>query len=256
MKREKETRFLKIARSRYVDFPGGVIAKGENPDFLIATSQGLLGIEVTQLMQEANGEKFVPHEVEAFQKKAVLRAQQVYEKNWGRHVQVRVYFSPSYFSPGHAPGGRKQELTELADGLAEFVRANYQGRSVSCLLQCSHPLSLMGVAGIVFDVPKAVESCWFAAARSRRILATYDLLAKRISRKNARLAAYRQRADRVWLLLGAEDWFTLAGDVGVPRTRLKTWSFQSDFDKVLMVSGMYSEVFELKIMRSEATPMM
>jgi hypothetical protein len=248
MKKEKETRFLKIAQSRYADFPRGDITEGENPDFIIATSQGLLGIEVTQLLQEANGAEFVPHEVEAFQRKAVLRAQHVYEKNWGRHVQVRVYFSP-----GVVPSGGKQELAELADGLAEFVRANYQGRSVWCLLQRSHPLSLMGVAGIVFDVPKAVESCWFAAARSRRIPATYDLLAKCISKKNARLAAYRQRAERVWLLLGAEDRFTLGGDVGVPRTDIKTWSFQSDFDKVLLVSGMYSEVWELKIIRSDAT---
>jgi hypothetical protein len=253
MKKEKETRFLEIARSRYADFPGGLISEGENPDFIIATAQGLLGIEVTQLLQEANGAKFVPHEVEAFQRKAVLRAQHVYEKNWGRHVQVRVYFSPVYFSPGVVPSGGKQELAELADGLVEFVRANYQGRSVSCLLQRSHPLSLMGVTGIVFDVPKGFESCWFAAARSRRILATYDLLAKRLSGKNARLAAYRQRAERVWLLVGAEDPFTLAGDVGVPRTTIQTWSFESDFDKVLVVSGMYSEVWELKITRSDAT---
>jgi len=248
MKKAKETRFLEIARSRYADFPAGVIAEGENPDFIISTSQGLIGIEVTQLLQEANGAEFVPHEVEKFQRKAVLRAQQVYEKNWGRHVQVRVYFSP-----GAVADTRKQELAELADGLAEFVRANYQGRSVSCLLQRSHPLSLMGVAGIMVDVPKALESCWFAAARSRRMLATYDLLAKRISRKNARLAAYRQSAERVWLLVGTEDSFTPAGNVGVPRNTIQTWSFESDFDKVLVVSGMDSEVWELKISRSDAT---
>src|SRR5215469_17854903 len=113
MKKAKETRFLEIARSRYADFPGGVIAEGENPDFIISTSQGLIGIEVTQLLQEANGAEFVPHEVEKFQRKAVLRAQQVYEKNWGRHVQVRVYFSPAYFSPGAVADTRKQELAEL-----------------------------------------------------------------------------------------------------------------------------------------------
>ena len=111
----------------------------------------------------------------------------------------------------------------------------------------------MGVAGIVFDIPKAVESCWFAAARSRRTLATLDLLAKSISEKNERLPDYRQHAERVWLLVCAEDPFALAGDVGVPRTDLKTWSFQSDYDKVLLVSGMYKEVFELKIVRSDAT---
>jgi len=48
-KKDKERRFVEILAKELDAFPPGKLIDSESPDFLVATSEGVIGIEVTKI---------------------------------------------------------------------------------------------------------------------------------------------------------------------------------------------------------------
>jgi hypothetical protein len=74
---------------------------------------------------------------------------------------------------------------------------------------------------------------WFYGRASETELAGKDLLDANIAKKNARLNDYRKSAPEVWLLL-VNDLFLGPGEVCFHLDKLAVWTFEFDFDKVLL----------------------
>ncbi|MFM9883580.1 MAG: hypothetical protein ACKVQT_11180 [Burkholderiales bacterium] len=210
----------------------------EAPDFLVSAPEGQLGFEVTQLFQRPSNSAFAPKQIESFREWVIRRAEEIYSLSGNPPVDVNAYFS--------VRPAEKQRKEQLAQEFSEFVCAHYpedgkvlnfrEGKLTSAL-----PFGF-GAVSIARPLLSGSRR-WFAGGVGETKLLTYDLLAEAISSKNSLVAEYRARVRKVWLLI-AVDIFPLSASFSVP-AEVDTWSFDYDFDQVLLLSRQESEVWAL-----------
>jgi hypothetical protein len=228
-KKRVEGAYLELARAWYPAFPSGALVESEAPDFLVPTSEGQLGFEVTQLFQRPSNSAFAPRQVESFREWVIRRAEEIYSLLGNPPVDVNAYFSVRL--------AEKQRKEQLAQAFAEFVRTNYPGDGKVLNFREGKPTSTL-VGG---------SRRWFAGGVGETKLLTYELLAEAISSKNPLVARYRARASKVWLLI-AVDIFPFSASFSVP-AEVDAWSFDYEFDQVLLLSRQESKVWALSSTR-------
>ena len=114
--KEIERWFLEAARKADSIIPDGTIEDFEKPDFKIHTANGLLGIEVTELLRSGSG-PIRPVKQESLHKNIIEVARTEYYSNPNAiPVQVRAYF--------WNPDGERLAKRKMARALAEFVRTH------------------------------------------------------------------------------------------------------------------------------------
>jgi len=237
-KKRVERAYLELARAWYPAFPSGVLVDNEAPDFLMATPEGQFGFEVTQLFQQSSNSLFAPKEVESFREWVICRAEEIYSLSGAPPVDVNAYFSVRSLA--------RQRKEKLAQAFSDFVRANYPEDGQVLNFQEGNPNSALpsGLGAVSIARPLLGGSRrWFAGGVGETKLLTYDLLAESISFKNPRVAGYRTRASNVWLLV-AVDMFPFSASFSVP-LGVDTWSFDYEFDQVLLLSRQESKVWAL-----------
>lgn len=93
-KKAKELAQLKMFKELFGGFPIGDISESENPDFLVGVKEGCIGIEITELHQEASeGAKQSPR-AQSATKEAVLRQAERLCEEWqlgSFHVNVNFH---------------------------------------------------------------------------------------------------------------------------------------------------------------------
>ena len=212
--------------------------ESEAPDFFVVTPEGHIGFEVTQLFQQPSHSVFAPREIESFQEWVIRRAEEIYSVSGGPPVDVNAYFS--------VRPAAKQKKEQLAQAFSEFVRANYPKEGQVLNFREGKPTSVLpsGLGAVSIGRPLLSESRrWFAGSVGETKLLTYDLLAEAISSKNPLVAGYRTRASKVWLLI-AIDIFPFSASFSVPDA-VDTWSFDYEFDQVLLLSRQESRVWAI-----------
>ena len=241
-KKRVERAYLELARDWYPAFPPGVLVESEAPDFLVPTSDGQLGFEVTQLFQRPSNSAFAPRQVESFRERVIGRAEEIYLLSGNPPVDVNAYFSVRLIE--------KQRKEQLAQAFSDFVRGNYpedgkvlnfrEGKATSTLP------SGLGAVSIARPLLGASRR-WFASGVGETKLLTRELVAKAISSKNPLVARYRASASKVWLLI-AVDIFPFSASFSVP-AEVDAWSFDYAFDQVLLLSRQESKVWALSSAR-------
>lgn len=237
-KKRVERAYLELARAWYPAFPSGALVDSEAPDFLVATPDGQFGFEVTQLFQQPSNSVFAPREIESFRERVIRRAEEIYSLSGGPPVDVNAYFSLR-------PEARQQK-EQVAQAFSEFVRANYPEDGQVLNFREGKPTSALpsGLGAVSIARPLLGGSRrWFAGGVGETKLLTYDLLAEAISFKNPLVAGYRARASKLWLLI-AVDMFPFSASFSVP-AEVNTWSFDYEFDQVLLLSRQESKVWAL-----------
>jgi hypothetical protein len=230
-----ERYFLERARQLDPRIPAGEIVECESPDFLIATSCGTLGIEVTQIFQPAASGGFNPRQVESFQDKVIRVAARLYEQSGARPVDVLVYREGK---------GARHSHSRVAKSLVDFVRSRY-GDSENYTRIYQRPHTPQGFLAIRVARPvDGATNTWQAGHAGRNLRLSQTLLSAEIERKNKLVPTYRQKADPIWLLLVA-SLFPLSASFSIP-DEIETWSFSFDFDKVLLLSEEDARVFKLR----------
>jgi hypothetical protein len=86
-KKGEERRFVEILAKELVAFPPSKLIDSESPDFLVATSEGALGIEVTKI-HHANE----PRQQESECRSLVDAACRLYENESTIPLEVKVHF--------------------------------------------------------------------------------------------------------------------------------------------------------------------
>jgi hypothetical protein len=241
-KKKVERAYLELARAWYPAFPSGALVESEAPDFLVSAPEDQLGFEVTQLFQRPSHSAFAPRQIESFREWIIRRAEEIYLLSGNPPVDVNAYFS--------VRPAEKQRKEQLAQAFSQFVRANYPEDGRVLNFREGKPTSVLpsGLGAVSIARPLLGGSRrWFAGGVGETKLLTYDLVAEVISSKNPLVAEYRARASKVWLLI-AVDIFPFSASFSVP-AKVDTWSFDYDFDQVLLLSRQESKVWALSSAR-------
>jgi hypothetical protein len=233
--KEIERRYLDEARRASTIFPDADAVASDPLDFLLRTAKGVLGIEVTELCradERAEGARLGY---------VAPRAKGLYSAGAGATpVDVSATFSQD---------AGELQVDDLARGLAAFVythrdgNRNFNWRDDTVAMPPGY--SSIGIFKPMVGGP---DGTWRYIKAFSTELATRDMIAARIAEKNARLPTYRKIASEVWLLI-VIDLFLGAGEVDTRPDHLAAWTFNFDFDKVLLFSrqpGGSGEVFELR----------
>ena len=224
-----ETHYIEEARRASSIFPHGELASHEEPDFLLHTDRGIIGIEVTELCREeprAAGGKLA---------KVPNTAQNFYNK--------LANAEPVFVSVGFSAQAGNVRFNELTNSLVEFVHRNQNNKGSGFTKDLPEGFCHIGI----FAPLEPLERCWHGARGFDTVVAPKELLESCIAKKNKRLPVYRVPTSEVWLLI-VNDQFLGPGEVYARPDDLAEWKFVFDFEKVLLFSrepGGGGEVIEL-----------
>lgn len=117
-KKEIELRRFEQFKAVIGNFPEGSVEPSEEPDFLVRTSSGTIGIELTELHSQPPIGQSPKQEQQAMRKRVVKRAQAIYEKENPLPVTATIAFNDHFRI-------HKNEVESLAQAIVKIVIRNY-----------------------------------------------------------------------------------------------------------------------------------
>jgi hypothetical protein len=217
-----------------------MIEPSEEPDFVVHSAAGRLGIELTELHRSSDPGTHPLQAQEAMRRRVLARAKDLYVEAHGPSLHVSVIF----YDP---PVISKAEVEPLAQQLADIALRNVPSVGQTHLEEFDwqergvFPEHVQRVA--VYNVPltngpffTAPSATWVADLAATDVQSALDS-------KNPKCAAYRVRCDSVWLLINCNtDFLSTWFEVDPIALQRK---FNSDFDRAFLLSHFSGQVFEL-----------
>jgi hypothetical protein len=198
------------------------VAMGDKPDVRVLTSQGLIGIELSEVLPLPRNHTFNSSVAEAANHEGSVRLAErtYYESKDAVQVKVTTY-------PWNVERTRNTKR-EMGDELASFVRAHCHEAAPEKLFTRLHGIpDGFGVVSI-----RAGSGSWYAG---QSVGVTFDgiyaQLADRIADKDASLSTYRSNLQnaQIWLLLYS-GW-EVSRSVPMP-SGIGEWTHPFGFDRV------------------------
>jgi hypothetical protein len=231
--REQYSHILRFKES-FSDFPEGILCFDDNPDVLVKTREGFLGIEHTRLYWGSLKEQ------ESLEQRIVDHAKEMYEESGGPPLYINVLFDPNVRL-------RVKDIDSIASSLYGLIcryvphvgeRIDLEGwRFVS---RGFSPAVMM----IFLDRPTAsCEMSWGVGRGGVVPDLPSDSIRERIQDKESKKARYLGKCSKVWLLL-VEDGFAPSSYFDIP-DGLKSENYKSTFDRIFLFRNFSREVIEL-----------
>jgi hypothetical protein len=233
-KKQTEQRVLVAAREAGAPIPTGESA-GEEPDFRFLTQNGVLGIEVSEVLRPASTNFGIsPVEAESFHQTILLKAQEKYQATNAVPTRVSVYFSPAR--------GKRQDKRQLIDALVNAVTRNrYRAHSAVVLKGSELP------EGFDHILITAESGEWWSGEGGGITLSEIRTeIADKIAAKNKLVSKYRANLPtgaQVWLLLYSR--VTVSRSVPIP-FGIEEWRFPFEFDRVFWFASLENGVVEIQ----------
>src|SRR6266480_2287767 len=238
-KKGEERRFVEILAKELDAFPPSKLIDSESPDFLVATSKGALGIEVTKIHHSNE-----PRQQESECRSLVDAACRLYENESTIPLEVKVHF-------GVSTQFNKRNRDKFAKILANLVLTNipqpdslislendwenpsffpYEIARVSIIRLSAFPRNF-------WSVPSAGFFQEDFAPKIEAIIAT---------KENA-ISTYRTDCIGRWLLIAAEG--NSPSTFFDPSAKTLQHSYRSSFDKIFFLEAFRRKVWELNVSR-------
>jgi hypothetical protein len=233
-KKAMEQRALTAAREAGAPIPTGESA-GEEPDFRFLTPNGVLGIEVSEVLRPASTNFGIsPVEAESFHQAILLKAQEEYQATNAVPTRVSVYFSPAR--------GKRQDKRQLIDALVNAVTRNrYRAKPAVVLKGGDLP------EGFDHILITAESGEWWSGEGGGITLSEIRTeIADKIAAKNKLASRYRANLPtgaQVWLLLYSR--VTVSRSVPIP-FGIEEWRFPFEFDRVFWFASFENGVVEIQ----------
>jgi len=214
-----ERRFLEAARRLSSYFPEGDFADDEQPDFLIPTGAGQLGVEVTELCHQP--------EIDRTKRLGYVapRAKEIYSK--------RVDAWPIFVNMVFSRDAEEMSVGDLAKGLSEFVYRHRDTPGTFSWDRCRDLPAGFSMIVVAEPLPHRPGGEWLYQKGFRGLLAEKHLLDACLADKSSKVTTYRKKATEVWLMIINDQWRG-AGEVYVDPERAASWTFDSPFDRLLL----------------------
>jgi hypothetical protein len=219
-KKEIETWVLNAAREACPLIPVGQDIQREEPDFLITTENGSIGLELTELLRQAKNGERRPVAEESRHNKVVQKAEQLY-RSMPNAKPIKVSVGFNY--------GIEYDEKEMAHSLARFVSAHSHLSNPGAIFYDNLPAIFFFIR---LDAHAPGRAWWGGELGSYTVNDIYEELALRIAEKNQKLPAYRTN------LPGIPIWLLIYSGVAVSRSMsiphgLEEWRQPFGFDRVI-----------------------
>jgi hypothetical protein len=236
-KKAEERRFVEILAEKLAAFPPSKLIDSESPDFLVATSEGVLGIEVTKI-HHANE----PRQQESECRSLVDAACRLYENESTIPVEVKVHF-------GGSTQFNKRNKGKFARILANLVLTNIPRPNSLLSLDNNwenprfFPYEIAGLSIIrlsafrrnFWSVPSAGFFQEDFAPKIEAIIAI----------KEHAMRTYKTDCIERWLLIAAEG--NSASTFFDPSKKTRQHSYRSSFDRIFFLEAFRRKVWELNV---------
>ncbi len=227
-KKARERAAVECLRNIEPHFPAGEFEESERPDFLVRTGEGYLGIEVTEYFRSKLADGTNLQEQDSLRSQIATRATMLCRERTplGRRMSIRFLHDYNLRTCDVEPIAR--DLTRLLEKYSSGIVID-SGKelprgvasvAITCVDHRHH--TDVGIVGAVW--PSVVDH-----AKLRKI----------VDEKSGKLSKYRERCERVWLLI-VIDGFSASTAVEVPPDLPQ---FETEFDRVLLL-------FEYKQLRT------
>jgi hypothetical protein len=238
-KKDEERRFVEILAKELDAFPPVKLTDSESPDFLVVTSEGVIGIEVTKI-HHANE----PRRQESESRSLVHAACRLYARESTVPLEVKVHF-------GGSTQFNKRNRDKFARILAKLVFANIpqpdswidlenNWENPSCFPYEIAGLSIIRLSAFRRNFWSVPCAGFFQEDFAPKIEAI-------ITTKEHAISTYGTDCIRRWLLIVAEG--NSASTFFDPSTKTLQHSYRSSFDRIFFLEAFRRKVWELNVSR-------
>jgi hypothetical protein len=240
-----ERRYVLLFKECLPNFPAGDIVDEESPDFLVHTSGGPFGIELTELFHPAPAEGLPSQANESLENRTVAKAKQLYESFGGPPLIVRVGFSSQ-------AGLTKSRIQSLAPQIAELVSHSTPATDERVRLHNqwrSNDTFPVEIDSIAIARPSYIKKTHWSTSRAGGLWhpTTAEIQAV-ISGKDKLVESYRKKCASVWLLMITSG--EVPSQLIEPPLATLCHSYVTSFDRVFSFESFGRRVHELQILRS------
>jgi hypothetical protein len=238
--KEKELRFLEAFRDARPDLGLESPQLGEAPDFVFGSPPEVVGLEVTQFSPETRAGRLPAEEQDSLRQRVMDLARAQYRAAGGLPLHVQAIFSEHRrLTKARAP--------ELASELVLLLTVRsrkiliYERAEFSYQLDGSALPELAALSAV--RVPTEEHGVWYAARGGWVRHATESDLVRTIVAKEKLVSQYRQRCDKLWLLIA----FVAQGNdvmVRIPAEPI-TYSVITGFDRIFCLETFGPRVVEI-----------
>jgi hypothetical protein len=219
-KKEIEDWVFNAARGSCPLIPAGKYVQREEPDFLITSESGRVGLELTELLRPAKDGERRPVAEESRHNKVVQRAEQLY-RSMPNAKPIKVSVGFNY--------GIEYDEKAMAQSLARFVLAHSHLGSRAATFCDNLPVLFFFIR---LDSHEPGRAWWGGESGGYTLPDVYKELALTITAKNNKLPAYRTN------LPGIPIWLLIYTGVAVSRSMsiphgLEEWRQPFGFDRVI-----------------------
>lgn len=243
-KKYLERQYLDAVRVLLADFPLGDILEREQPDFLVRTSDRVIGIEITELHRVNDGQPVSMQGREAIRDQIVQRAKALYDCDGLPPIDCCVHLKDLSY--------RRTEIEPLAAKITELAKRNIPPEGT--LAKCEQydwvnreyfpeevdSIRVARFAGLAESFFGTAGSAWAEPL-------TPDTLRAVIETKDGKIDEYLRQCDEVWLVIVTDSrtistWFNSADQV-------KAAAFMTRFARVIILRNFGRELIELTTAR-------
>jgi hypothetical protein len=233
---------LKKFQRCYSDFPQGKweYASPPDPDLIVHTNEGDLGIEHTRIFRTDHSNGIVRQEQESLEDRIVNRAREIYEQYGGPSLQVAVSFN-SNIRIG------KKDVSSLSTFLASIVARYVPDVGQQFILEAARfiPRPFPSEIDIIFiGRHSGGEMSWVVYRGDNVPSLTAEHIEDRIQHKEAKRVEYLRRCSKIWLLI-VETGGVPSSHFEIP-TEVLERVYKSNFDRIFLFGDVRCEVIELK----------
>ncbi len=241
-KNEQEHFYFRLFRRLLPDFPQGEIEKGESPDFLVATPNGPIGIELTSIVDKEGRNR------EERRARAVDAGEAEYVRRGGPDAYVNFFW-----------------LHDDADSLPEGERIESMGQRFAGLVETHVPrtedghvelewreLRKVGLDSVLSAVTihrfPGEPTMWISQLGSTYASPRTELVRGLVAKKEKKLLKYR-KCSQAWLLLVSEG---IRISQVVQTKALAREVQESSFDRIYLLDVLDRVVYPIPVRRPAA----
>ncbi len=231
-----ESWFLAAARNAGAPIPSGE-SPAEEPDFRFQTTNGALGIELSEVLRPASSNNgILPVAEESFHREIIETARRdYYGEPDANPVHVSVYFTKTR--------GMKRSKHEMARTLSEFVHANAPRANPTSIFRYGEAPE--GFDSVLIEVDHSGD--WWSGESGGVTLAEIrPQVEARIAAKDKLVETYRSNLPdcaELWLLLYTG--VTVARSMLIPRD-VEAWRIPFRFDRVFWFAALEGRFAEIQ----------
>lgn len=240
-KKEIERLQLQRFRELFNGFPEGEIEETEEPDFIVYSEVGNIGIEVTDLYWEVpEGEK--PRQAEESIKYRIAgRARDLHEELELPPVHVSIHFSNNHTFQKNIVEQLATRISKLVEQNLPEMNSKYE-EGYEWVNRDYFPEEINRIA--VYRFPE-IKRAFFSAPDAGFIpdLSPRDIV-RVLDNKNKKYAFYRKRCNELWLVVNING-SQLSSTFDIPEEAI-TERYRTPFERVFLLNS-GKEIYELSV---------